>query len=223
MQVPGLMPSQKNDVLKAIQAAGFDRREFDWQMAGVGPYSPPIPQLTHKPTGYFFQFDYVEGDFMRPSSRVARFAPGSDHPKEYSKCSSWQDMLHAVESWLNYILRETEESDLWEEDEYEKFKSWMAPNSKFTKSELASIHSGLDRVEKLLVSKSNQTNAVLTDIGENIRYLKDSAGKSGRRDWLMMFIGVMVSKFVDWGIATLPWQLLIVTLLKDIKGLLAGH
>jgi hypothetical protein len=222
MSAPELMRSQRNDVLKATQAAGFDKKEFEWEMAGVGPYRPPAPQLVHKPTGYFFQFDYVEGDFTHPSSRVARFAPGSEHPKEASRCRSWQDMLHALSRWLGYIRRETEEEDLWEKEEYEKFQSWISPNSKFTPTELHSIDVGLDRVEKLLVSHSDKAERTLVDISDNIKYLKSTAKKSGRRDWLMMFIGVVISKLADWGIANLPWQLIATELLKNIKGLLPG-
>lgn len=222
MAAPDLLRSQRNSVLKAITEAGFDKSDFEWEAARDNPYSSPIPQIVHKPTGYYFQFDYVEGDLMRQSTRVARYAPGRESPREYSRCRSWTEMLITLMNWLKYIRRETEEDELWEEDDYEKFDSWLQSNSKFTKDELNSINAGLDRVEQLIISHSDKTEQTMTDINESIKYLKSAAKTSGRRDWLMMFIGVAVSKLAELGIRILPWQLIVTELLKGFKGFLPG-
>src|SRR4051812_42994126 len=123
MSAPDLLRSQRNSVLKAVIEAGFSKSDFEWEAATANPYSSPIPQIVHKSTGYYFQFDYVEGDFVRQSTRVARFAPGRESPQEYSSCRSWQEMLQKLINWLGYIRRETEEEELWEKEDYERLGS----------------------------------------------------------------------------------------------------
>jgi hypothetical protein len=88
--------------------------------------------------------------------------------------------------------------------------------------ELTQIKKGLSRVENLLVEHSNHSDAVLKDISENIKYLRESAKKSGRRDWLMMFVGTISSKLLEWGVTQITWQLLFTTLVESVKSILPG-
>lgn len=219
-----ILVSQKNAVLNAVEDAGFDKSDFEWSGLGTNSVTySNIPTLTHKPTGYSFQFDYHEGDFMNPATRIARYSPGRESASAYTPCDSWVDMLAMVGKWLQYILRETKEPDLWSRTDYENFQSWTLPNTKFTPDEQAEVETGLNRVEALLIEHSDRTEKSLKAIKADIKYLKNSSKTSGRRDWLMMFIGTVVSKLSDWGISSIDWKLVAKTLFEGVKSIVDSN
>lgn len=219
-----LLRSQRNSLLRAIEAEEFSPSDFEWFETQSKWTGDKVPAIGYKPTSYYFVFDYYPGDpvGLESPGRVARYTPGRESLNTSIRCPGWNETLITFQKWLSYVRRETE-PDLWDETEEADFRNeWLASNDPFKKDELKAIQNGLTRVESFLIENSNKSDAVIKDIKENVTYLKESAESSGRRDWMMMFIGIIVTHLSDWAISNISWQHVVGVLVKSATKLISG-
>ena len=64
-----ILRSQANEVFESIRSTGLDPSEFAWStQLSPAMYVIEVSKLTHKPTGYYFLFD-----FAHPGTETHRF------------------------------------------------------------------------------------------------------------------------------------------------------
>jgi hypothetical protein len=101
-----LLQSQQNDVFQAVQLAGLEPAEFEWETVYVEhEYDVvAVPRLVHAPTRFWFTFDFRDG-------HIARYSPGRDALESHYGTRSWQNQLGAAGDWLSYLNREYRAAD----------------------------------------------------------------------------------------------------------------
>jgi hypothetical protein len=143
------------------------------------------------PTSYFFTF----------GSYAAQFSPG-----EVAKIQvqvhegDWEFTEHLVTHWLPRVHEEATAPDLW--DSVGKPTTLAVASSSpdldnrpFTATERSQTSEALHRIEaRLLVAQEFQATEVIV-IREGFRHLEEVTDRIGRKDWLLLFIGQLVSLF----------------------------
>lgn len=220
-----MLKRQANQVARAIQSAGLNTSEFAWKEENSKSSTSMIDVLIHKESGLYFKFDVSDGDvFGQNSSRIARYAPGTQHVSEYTTHTSWEGMFSSLKEWLK-SLRQELGPDLWSENEPEEFEAWSDhdKNQDFKPNEIKKVYDGLERVETLLIKHSDKTEKTIKDINENIKFLKNTAMKSTKREFKYIFIGLIVNKLTDWAIKTITIQHIILVLVQNAKSIVSGN
>lgn len=216
MKPSSLLTSQTNQLVRLISVHEMDRGEFEWAMGqGSSVGHRNIDVLTHRPTGYYFEFDYHDGDvFGANRGRKASYSPGRETHSAYRSCETWEDIAIAFEDWLTYIKRE-QEPDLWFSDSIPAYRSWQENDNKLSQEELRRVLVGLDAIEALLIKHSNGQKKVLDDIQTNIQYLKESAQKMGKKDFINILVGILAQHVFDW-CTGIHWQAVFHSFLQSV-------
>jgi hypothetical protein len=189
-----LLPSQQNDVFRAIQEAGFDPNEFEWhERMGDFDRMAPVPTIVHVPTGYLFLFDWNGG-------HLASYSPGRDRPYTTLSTGGWANQLGAVSNWLRYLAREYHAPDLWGEltRQHELADAAIEPieegeDRPFTLEEQAEIAQQLTEIKERLAREEQLTGQRLQALEAGIEYLLDASKRAGRQEWLKLFYGTALS------------------------------
>lgn len=98
-----LLKSQKNDVLRVIEGAGLNPRDFHWDQAYKDD-AYYVNRLFHTASSFWFEFDYVAG--ARSSGHYVRFAPGPDSADGSGYPGTWSKALDYLARWLRFLRRE---------------------------------------------------------------------------------------------------------------------
>jgi hypothetical protein len=189
-----LLNSQRNEVFVAIQSVGFDPAVFRWEkVRSQNTAGLDVPRLIHVPSGSFFVFDLIN------KTPCCQFSPGDHTYVEEAFHLGWYSLLQQVDTWLQYLKHEVESPDLWgaisgestfvlgtSDTEAEK-------NTPFNSSERERISHNLNEIRSFLVSTQSLTKAQLDFIGKRLHYLEDAAGRMGRKDWITLAYGTLIS------------------------------
>jgi hypothetical protein len=185
-----LLDSQWDAVMLLIRRLGFDPNEFErGTTVGTAPPIKVIPQLVHPPTDSKLNFDY---DVNRNSHGVA-YTPGEQSPWDEAYLLDWPSVLFWVERWLKNVERERSTPNLWEmlEQSRELLAAYEETgdetNTPFSAEEQQQIAAQLNEIQALLVSQHGADPATLE---RGIEELKEASKRSGRREWLFLFLGV---------------------------------
>lgn len=198
-----LLPSQKADVFRAIEAAGFDPAEFDWKIRpgeathfGPGHDTMYVPMLIHAPSGWYFVFDF---DLDRLSHH-AIYSPGNQSPESHSAPGGWGGELVRVGRWLGYVRRELAAPDLWAEvGRQRQLLALPRPeteNAPFTEDERRLISEQLRGLKELLESRYDLQDEQMDEVSARLGELEDAATRLGRLDWGRIMVAELVGLFV---------------------------
>jgi hypothetical protein len=117
----------------------------------------------------------------------------------YFHCESgaWHDVLDALEMWTEEITCERD-PDLWAElqqvpNVLAASQAADATNAPFTSDEQAEIACQLDEVRQLMREKFELTTAQLAAVDQRLDEAKEASQRLGRRDWIMLFYGAVIS------------------------------
>src|ERR1700740_1811540 len=106
MEIRHLLKSQANVLFKAIQDAGLEPADFEWQDT-TSPISMVVfSRLVHTSSDYYFTFNNYYG-FQ------SSWTPGMETLSESKEFRDWESQVSAFKFWLEYLKRETESPDLW--------------------------------------------------------------------------------------------------------------
>jgi hypothetical protein len=189
-----VLKTQANQVLEAFRKLDVDPASFVWELEEE-------PTLRHSASDYFFHFGLVDY-----GQHQAYYCPGESTAHEESRGGSWEGQLALVERWIVNLKREVGVPDLWavlsEQTALAQAASADSPNTEFTASEREQISAVLREIKAYIehTNELNETNRVFLD--SRLAYLEDAAHRLGRKDWLNIALGVLVT--VVWGLVMAP-------------------
>jgi len=98
-----LSSSQQADVVRMIQDAGLQLRDFTWalQPSRYALIGPPVSALFHTRTGCFFRFEFTQD--ARRLQRMSVFIPRKGGREVTKSAASWDDQLAQVRQWLGRL------------------------------------------------------------------------------------------------------------------------
>lgn len=216
-----LLTSQRNEVLRLVEKAGFDPALFGWKdtpsafQESAGATPTLVPMLVYRETVFYFVFDLKSG------KHFSIFSPGAETAQEMQYPGSWRLQLQYFGEWLSHVSRETRQDDLWE-----RFAAAASGIGGLSVELADTPFSGRD-----IDQVSNKLDAIATrvdliagtseGIAVEISYLKEELGRQSKRDWFFMFVGVLAT--IGTALALTPEQgTAVLTYLREMIGRIHG-
>jgi hypothetical protein len=193
-----LLAHQKNEVLRTIQTKGLNPVDFEWQ-EGKSRHKriPKIAILVHRPTGYYFKFDYDPDGFY-----FAIYSPGDDSIDCQTNSDDWESMIGHFEEWLQSIDCQTSTPDLWsafrKESQLIKATSEaQIDNSPFGAREKEKVAQYIAEIKQHLLANMELTGQQQEALNARLDYLKEASERLGRKDWLNILIGTLLGTAIQ--------------------------
>ena len=182
---------QRNEIFDAVRERGLSPEQFGWDVGA------DESTLRHQPSGAYFVFGGDSGDY------TSRYVAG-DSPLEERTGLNQYRLMEQVNFWLMAIKMDVEMPDLWAQvqGEAELFRAISdATNTPLTPAEQHEIARQLrelaDHIGRTYTLSEPQTRL----LEERVEYLTDATTRVGRKDWLFMAGGAMLSYVLE---AALP-------------------
>lgn len=196
-----LMRSQKNEVFDVIKEEGFYPSFFEWSVVKSSFSNDcEVSRLNYIDSEYFYTFDMYVNQFYPgyEGKHYAIYSPGFESKVEEQHPESWDRHTIYIKRWLSYLRREIGQPDLW--SEISKYKldfeiSEEVQNSKFSPNEIEKIKDGINQVRDYLEERELVDKEQNELINEKLDYLIEASKKQGRRDWILMLLGVLFTFF----------------------------
>lgn len=175
---------KKNEIIKAIQTAGLDPREFD-----LGEDENEA-WIKHKPSNASFT---ISGD---PSKYVGQYVSGDSQPWTYEKYN-WVGVMLKVSLWLYEVKRDIETPDLWAElqNEAELLEVTYdkdTENTPFTPEEKKKIAQQFNEFADYAQRTYSLSAAQMNVLNAKLDYLVKATDRLGRVDWRNALLGVII-------------------------------
>jgi hypothetical protein len=195
---------QKNRILQVILEYGPPPGDFQWTereqkehyLASLRPYIVSV--LTHHPTGYFCIFGAHE---ITVSPGISKKIQDVFHEDD------WRKKENACGKWLVLVKSEVDAPDLWATIGQEKALSTAASspdldNRPFTAAEQNLIATKLDEIKAYLLEGQQFAAEQAEFVKERFEYFEESSKRMGRKDWLNVLYGGLITLVV--GVALAP-------------------
>jgi hypothetical protein len=188
-----LLKSQKNVIFNLIKSSELEPFNFIWsERPSKHSAQELISILTYDGTDFFFAFESKRG------VPYSVFSPGEEITIEADYPESWQDQQTEVRRWLRYLKNEISQPDLWEEVYKYQTPEIGRPsedtnNSSFTFTEVEHIQLKMEEIRAYLLKNYAKNDTQIKLVNEKLDYLIQSSKKFGRKDWLNIAIGTLVT------------------------------
>lgn len=215
MELP-LTKAQRNAVFREFVALKIDPRGLEC-IIEKDSLDRPVSVLNHPNSGFYFKF--VPYDCKWTPTSKGRAGASKSHS------DNWGIQLDCVRQWLTALKPELEEPDFWEASSQEHLASRAATSmetanlqftvqeQKFISDQLASIQAAVTEAHKLT---KEQTEA----LAAGFKYLAESSGRLGRKDWINVAIGTVINIAVGTALAREAGRELLHLLTSSLQGLL---
>jgi hypothetical protein len=205
---PQFQKWQKNQLFEAIEGAGLDPREFEFEDGDAEV------RLKHKWSDSCFIFGGDAGHY------VGRCVVG-DGPDWPYEIYSWQTLMPRVKRWLEEVKRDLETPDLWAElrREAELLGAGVdkvTENTPFTLDEQKQIAARIDELAKSVSRTHSLSEDQMHALDAKLDYLVDASRRLGRKDWFITFIGVIITFVLTAAIAPESARTIFQTFLRAI-------
>jgi hypothetical protein len=189
--------SQKNQVFETIKEAGFSPDLFELE----DPSSSGNPTwLFVKNTKFYYSFSDSPG-----SRHFAKYSPGDDVWVETQNPGSWEGQIQYVRQWLEYLRRELDAADKWKVIEEEirnvDFEDINFDEEKFTSEEYKLLETKINELKEK-IAKLDIVEEQIEKINDKLDHLLELAKKMNKTDWKELFIGSLLSLFLQLSIDT---------------------
>jgi hypothetical protein len=187
-----ILKSQANEIYQAIRDAGLDPMDFKWgKRKSKNVSNLLVSELIHRPTGYFFVFDFT---IAQLSFCMIRF-PGLEAKWDEKFIDSWVSLLGGFNEWLTCIEREIKASDLWaaisqKTQLTEVASSSDITNEPFTPEEQEKIAVSIHEIKKYIITTHDPKGERAENVSNQLEYLVDASKRLGCKDWITIAIGV---------------------------------
>lgn len=196
-----LKQTERLDVFHLVTNAGFDSADFKWEekrdhesfrsnMGGGDEVAVSV--LRHTPTDYYMRFGAFANEFSPgTSTRI-------DHDKHEG---TWKTRIRSCTTWLKELRKEVEAPDLWASVGQERALANAAAsegvdNNPFTPVERQIISASLNEIKTTLLSMQQFDSRQSAIIDNQFKYLDEAGQRMGRKDWLMLSFGTIVTVIV---------------------------
>jgi hypothetical protein len=191
-----LLTSQKNDLFRLIQNHKFSPSEFSWGEVTSSDFRTS-PALLYGSTDFQFIIDDMTHSYGERGFSV-RCTPGQEYTSDYCELGSWVGVVKSFAEWLANVRRETEVPDLWEGLTNERqiiqdADEQPSNNLPFTDEELSRVQKALDDVKTYILKTHELSETQTKRIEARFDYLEEKAASFGRKDWLNLVIGVLLT------------------------------
>jgi hypothetical protein len=194
---------EKNQILKAIHNYGPSPSDFQWtdkdqeEYYSISSFRYRVSVLTHRPTGYYCVF----------GAHSITTSPGLTKKVEpFSHEHRWDKKENICTKWLIVIKLEADAPDLWATIAQETSlpvaaSSANIDNRRFRADEQNLISAKLDQIKGYLVEAQQFDVEQAERIEREFAYLRESATRLGRKDWLNNVLGGMFGLAVNLALA----------------------
>ena len=201
---------QRNAIFKAVEAGGLDPHECNFVYGDEGG------RITHLPSASYFD---LKGDIIR---YISTAVVGDDH-KQRSRFS-WVTAEEHVRKWAKDVKRDVETPDLWAALEREGeiltgARYVDVENTLFTLDEQAQIAEQLLHIKEFAQTRYALSEAQMLALDAKLDEIKGASGRIGRKDWLLLFYGVMFTVIVTGLLPPEAVQNILVTVLHALEHL----
>ncbi|MGZ6563244.1 MAG: hypothetical protein ACXVH3_26050 [Solirubrobacteraceae bacterium] len=177
----------RNAVIEAVQAGGLDPRDFDFD------FGDTETRIAHRWSESWFSLRGPWGDW--DGSQVVGEGPLRPY-QEYI----WSKVEERVQQWATKVKSDLETPDLWAQLQREReILSWApheAENTPFTPDEQAEIVKHLDELMEYVKDTHSLAQDQTVVLDEGFKELVDALPHSGRNEWRLMFLGVVLTFIV---------------------------
>jgi hypothetical protein len=186
-----LTKRQKNRILTLVNEYGPPPSEFCWSEIEQGHPATGyyvVSVLTHMSTGYSCIF----------GAHDITISPGWERKVQHFR---HEDNFERIEKlcskWLILVEAEVEAPDLWATIGQERALSTAASttldNRPFTVAEQGLIAAKLDEIRAYLLQDQQFAAEEAEFVKRQVKYFKESSTRMGRKDWLNLLLGGLVS------------------------------
>jgi hypothetical protein len=199
---------QRNAIFEEIVAGGLDARECD-----LSERETEV-RISHGPSGSHFTLSGVglySGEYVVGDSEISW--PYKD--------IIWPSVPKRVRKWAEEVKHDLDTPDLWAELKREReiltgARFEAAENTPFTPAEQAEIARQLLEIKEYVKKTYSLSSQQWSAIEDRLDEAKEAAKRVGRKDWLLLFYGVMFTVIVT---ALLPPEAVQHILIAALQGL----
>jgi hypothetical protein len=220
-------PSSDSSTFRSIYPSTFGindplyrsiRDKYPPPKAAFTPATEVAAVVRHSASGsaaYIYLPKQPESPDYGFESRVTDGPSGNwDHVK-------WDKVLQHVEHWAREVEYVSKTPDFWEElrrppEILAAVQRGEVSNAPFTPDEQAEISHRLDGIKQLVREKFELTEQQLAAIDQRLDDAKEACGRLGRKDWLMVFYGAVMSTFMTDEIPPHVIQTIVTTVVHGI-------
>jgi hypothetical protein len=189
-----LKRTDRTGVLNVLQKEAFDPLDFEWESTVVshshlGQVSRHrVSVLRHQSTGYYFRFGRYD----------SIWSPGWQLKTDSGEWTTLNKRFDQVKEWLSALKDEVDAPDLWASIGQEKVLSTAASsktldNRPFIAAEQNLIATKLDEIKGYILEGQHLATEQVETVEREFAYLKESSERLGRKDWLNVLLGALVS------------------------------
>src|SRR5688572_29043812 len=183
-----LLRSQKNELFRMIEEHGLDPSDFDYteHTSFLGHFSTVIrfkPEID-------FHFDIQGVDI-----NVFTCKPWENQAYFEGRVKDWSDLVYQFRIWLESVISEHNEDDLWSEIKTANLDFGTNPKdtkSKFSEEEKNQIHARIDQL-KSEISNLGITSEQLKIIETKLDTLREKMDDLSQFDWKSLAIGTVIN------------------------------
>ena len=177
-------------MLEVIVASGLNATEFD-----LVPESGDRVRIAHISTGsYFTPTRHSHAQFS------VQFKVGDYRPRS-ALYIAWDSLLKYCDTWARDLKEDIETPDLWAavrstREFLSEPKSAAVASTLFTQAEQAEISTQIQEIKNYIRNNLSITNDQLSDIEAQLDEADEAASRINRKDWLLLFMGVMFTLII---------------------------
>jgi frataxin-like iron-binding protein CyaY len=195
-----LTKRQRNEIFEALQAKGVDPDEYSlepleglWLSTIVGGN-----RIVHAGSGSWMDV----GIGFRSGKYMCALVIAGVRVEDFEH-STWSEVIDHVRLWVNDVVLETSGPDFWAElqEVHEVLTAAQAAdasNTPFTSDEQAEISTRIDQAKDVVRRENPELAAEqLSTIEQTLDEVKEASTRIGRKDWMMLANGALLSLIVN--------------------------
>jgi hypothetical protein len=210
-----LTKRQRNEIFEKVSACGLDPASCELQ--DPASRAATVASLRHEASGSSFT---LRPDHDQAGKHGASRSVGS---ADFGRCSAcdWEQLMESLVAWAQEITYEAETPDLWAElqqvpEIMATAQAADASNAPFTPAEQAEISNRLDEIKQLVREQFELTDEQLAAIDQRLDDAEEASKRLGRKDWLLIFYGGLVSTFMTDAVPPSVIQTVLTTVVHGI-------
>jgi hypothetical protein len=218
-----ILKSQAKQVFDALKSNGLEPSEFALTKAdSFGLPGLDVNRLVHNNTNYYFQFD-----FNKNNQHICSFSPGQQTNIEIQLPGNWELLWPYFLGWIAYLQREIATPDIWAtlsgETKLSEIANSNLPNDSFSVDEQKLIQTSLQEIKIFLISNQSFDQDKLALIDARLNYLQAASERLGKKDWIIIAIGSLISLVIGLALAPDISRELFRLSSQTLSWLLQGH
>jgi hypothetical protein len=211
-----LTKRQRNAIFEALRARGVDPQSCALRDP-LSTWRQFSALIRHGSSLSRFR---IKGYSAKPGTYVAFMTVGDTYQGRSSE-GEWDTLMAALDTWAREVAYESDTPDLWTElqqvpEILATAQAGGASNKPFAPDEQAEISRRLDEIKNLVREKFDLTDEQLAAIDQRLDDAEEASKRLGRKDWLMMFYGGLVSTFITDAVPPTVIQTVLSTVIHGI-------